>query len=208
MRGFLILLVVTLGVCGCNRQAKLNGQKMDDLNRRLDRLEQAQARQQAVLQTELNGLAPQLDRMNSTYFEKDRDAALFFHTNTLYLLLTIGKQIETQLQLADAERQTQNSLEYTYHTNQLGALYVCTAQLTQALMDEQRAAVASVNAETRQVAAASQAAVLQGVKQATAPDPAQAVWQKSMQADLERLERQMDVLNTRLTSTNPLPAAP
>ena len=85
-----------LFLCGCNKQAKINSQKIDDLSRRITLLEQNQARQMQILQTELNELAPELNKVNSTYFEKDRDAALFFHTNTLYLLLTIGKQIETR----------------------------------------------------------------------------------------------------------------
>ena len=74
-----------------------------------------------------------LDKMNDSYFEKNHEDAYFYHTNTLFLLLTIGKQIQAQLQVGDAEREAQNSLEYNYHTNQLGAMYLCTAQIENAM---------------------------------------------------------------------------
>ena len=199
---FLLSLVAIAGLCGCNKQAKINSQKIDELSQRITRLEQNQAKQLQVLQAELTELAPELNKMNSAYFEKDQDAALFFHTNTLYLLLTIGKQIETQLQLADSEREAQNALEYTYHTNGLGALYFCTAQISQSLIEEQKAIVESVNAETRTLTTESQAAILQGVKTATTPDPAWLPWRQSVQADLARVEQKLDAINSRLTSTN------
>jgi hypothetical protein len=199
---FLWWFVAAACLCGCNKQAKINSQKIDELSQRITRLEQNQARQMEVLQAELTELAPELNKMNSSYFEKDRDAALFFHTNTLYLLLTIGKQIETQLQLADSEREAQNSLEYTYHTNELGALYICTAQLSQSLIEEQKVIVDSVNAETRDLTADSQAAIQQSIKTATTPDPALLPWRQSVQADLARLEQKLDLINARLAPTN------
>jgi len=199
---FLLWLVAVLSLCGCNKQAKINSQKIDALSQRITRLEQDQAKQMQVLQAELTELAPELNKMNSAYFAKDQDAALFFHTNTLYLLLTIGKQIETQLQLADSEREAQNALEYTYHTNGLGALYLCTAQITQSLIEEQKAIVESVNSETRNLTADSQQAVLQGIKTATTPDPALLPWRQSIQADLARVEQKLDAINSHLTSSN------
>jgi len=199
---FLSLLVAAVCLCGCNKQAKINSQKIDELSQRITRLEQNQAKQMQILQAELTELAPELNKMNSSYFAKDQDAALFFHTNTLYLLLTIGKQIETQLQLADSEREAQNSLEYTYHTNELGALYICTAQLNQSLIEEQKVMVDSVNAETRDLTAESQATILQSIKTSTTPDPALLPWRQSVQADLARLEQKLDLINARLASTN------
>lgn len=204
-RFFLLWFLAAVCLCGCNKQAKINSQKIDELSQRITRLEQNQAKQMQVLQAELTELAPELNKVNSAYFEKDRDAALFFHTNTLYLLLTIGKQIETQLQLADSEREAQNSLEYAYHTNELSALYICTAQVSQSLIEEQKVIVDSVNAETRNLTADSQAAVLQSIQTSTAPDPALLPWRQSIQADLARLEQKLDLINNRLASTN-LPA--
>jgi hypothetical protein len=200
---FCLLLIVAGFLCGCNKQAKINSQKIDTLSQRITQLEQNQAKQMQILQAELNELAPELNRVNSAYFEKDRDAALFFHTNTLYLLLTIGKQIESQLQLADSEREAQNGLNYAYHTNELGALYICTAQLSQALVDQQKAIVDSVNAETRNAIASSQDAVIAQIKAATAPDPAAAVWRQNMQAELAQLEGKVNALNARLQTNSP-----
>jgi len=198
-----VLLIVAGFLCGCNKQAKINSQKIDTLSQRITQLEQNQAKQMQILQAELNELAPELNRVNSAYFEKDRDAALFFHTNTLYLLLTIGKQIESQLQLADSEREAQNGLNYAYHTNELGALYICTAQLSQALVDQQKAIVDSVNAETRNAIASSQDAVIAQIKAATTPDPAVAVWRQNMQTELAQLEGKVNALNARLQTNSP-----
>jgi hypothetical protein len=199
---FILWFVAGVLLCGCNKQAKINSKKIDDLSQRITRLEENQNQQLKILQGELTELAPELNKVNSAYFEKDRDAALFFHTNTLYLLLTIGKQIETQLQLADSERETQNSLEYTYNTNELSALYLCTAQISQSLIQEQKAIVDSVNAETRNVTADSQAVLLQSIKTATTPDPALLPWRQSIQADLARLEQKLDTISSRLANTN------
>jgi hypothetical protein len=201
----LIVLVAAGFLLGCNKQAKINAQKIDVLSQRIVQLEQNQAKQMQVLQDELNELAPELNKMNSTYFERDQNAALFFHTNTLYLLLTIGKQIENQLQLADSERETQNAMDYTYHTNELSALYLCTSQITHALIDQQKAIVDSVNAETRNAIADSQDAVLAQIKASAVPDPALAAWRQKMLAELAQLQVQVDALSARLPSTNLAP---
>jgi hypothetical protein len=201
LRLFLLLIVAGF-LCGCNKQAKINSQKIDTLSQRIAQLEQNQARQMQILQIELNELAPELNKANSAYFEKDQDAALFFHTNTLFLLLTIGKQIESQLQLASSEREAQNGMDYAYHTNELGALYICTAQLSQALVDQQKAIVDSVNAETRNAIASSQDAVIAQIKASAVPDPAAAVWRQNMQAQLAQLEGKVNAINTRLQTNN------
>jgi hypothetical protein len=196
------MLIVAGFLCGCNKQARINSQKIDALSQRITQLEQNQAKQMQILQAELNELAPELNKANSAYFEKDQDAALFFHTNTLYLLLTIGKQIESQLQLAASEREAQNGMDYAYHTNELGALYICTAQLSQALVDQQKAIVDSVNAETRNAIASSQDAVIAQIKASTAPDPSAAVWRQNMQAELAQLEGKVNAINARLQTNN------
>ena len=150
----------------------------------------------------MNALAPELDRINSSYFEKDQDAALFFHTNTLYLLLTIGRQIEGQLQLADTERQTANGLDYTYHTNQLGALYICTTQLVQAVEDTRKAVVEEVNQSTRQSVGEAEADTVAAVKAASAPDPGLEAWRQQMMASLAQINQRLDVLASRIPATN------
>ncbi len=199
---WIFLALVAALLAGCNKQAKINSQKIDQLNQRIAQLEKEQQQQTRILQGEMNALAPELDRINSSYFEKDQDAALFFHTNTLYLLLTIGRQIEGQLQLADTERQTANGLDYTYHTNQLGALYICTTQLVQAVEDTRKAVVEEVNQSTRQAVGEAEADTVAAVKAASAPDPALAAWRQQMIASLAQINQRLDVLASKMPATN------
>ena len=49
----LTLLTGTIILCGCNKQAKLNSQKIDILSQKIVKLEQDQDRQIQVLQSEL-----------------------------------------------------------------------------------------------------------------------------------------------------------
>src|ERR1700679_3515104 len=112
------LLLPLLGAvlfCGCGKQAKINSEKIEILSQKIVQLEQSQSKQLAMIQSQLTSLAPMLDKMNNYYFEKNHDDAFFYHTNTLYLLLTVGQKIESQLQEADIGRVTQNSLAYYYH---------------------------------------------------------------------------------------------
>lgn len=204
----LTVLTGTIILCGCNKQAKLNSQKIDILSQKIVKLEQDQDRQIEVLQSELIQLAPELNKMNSTYFEKNRDESLFFHTNTLYLLLTIGKQIETQLQTADTERETENALAYSYHTNQLGTMYLCTAQAEEAMNDQQKAIVDEVNAETRQVNANSTDALLNQIKASAAPDPAEVARRKQMEAEMAQMQQDLEAIKARLGITNQPVAQP
>jgi hypothetical protein len=185
-------------LCGCNKQAKINSKKIDDLTQRIAQLEQRQSKQMELLQAELTSLAPELNKVDSSYFEKNRDDALFFHTNTLFLLLTIGKQIEAQLQSAATERNTENSLAYTYHTNQLGTMYLCTAQVEEAMTDQQKGIVDGVNAQTRQV----EDDLLKQIKSATATDPAEMAWRQQMEADVAQIQRSLAALAARLDMTN------
>ena len=87
----------------------------------------------AAIQTQLTALTPALDKINNSYFEKSHEDAFFFHTNTLYLLLTVDRKIEAQLQVAETERQADSSLAYYYHTNQTDTMYFCVAQIENAL---------------------------------------------------------------------------
>src|ERR1700733_4969241 len=114
----LLSLTAVVLFCGCNKHAKLNSAKIDILSQKIIQLEQSQSKQTAVIQSQLTSLAPMLDKMNNYYFEKSHDDAFFYHTNTLFLLLTVGQKIESQLQVADTERAAQNSLANFYHTNQ------------------------------------------------------------------------------------------
>lgn len=193
---------------GCNKQAKINSQKIDILSQKIIQLERTQAEQMQQLQAELNSLAPELNKMNSSYFEKNRDDALFFHTNTLFLLLTIGKQIETQLQLAGTERNTQNSLAYSFHTNQLGTMYLCTAQIEDAMADQQKAIQDNIIAETKQESADLNDALVKQIKLSSTPDADELARRRQMDDELAQIERDLAEIKSRLEMTNTPVARP
>jgi hypothetical protein len=193
---------------GCNKQAKINSQKIDILSQKIIQLERTQAEQMQQLQAELNSLAPELNKMNSSYFEKNRDDALFFHTNTLFLLLTIGKQIETQLQLAGTERNTQNSLAYSFHTNQLGTMYLCTAQIEDAMADQQKAIQDNIIAETKQESADLNDALVKQIKLSSTPDADELARRRQMDDELAQIEHDLAEIKSRLEMTNTPVARP
>jgi hypothetical protein len=198
-----LLLTLTGAVllCGCNKQAKINNEKIEILSQKIIQLEQSQSRQMAVIQSQLTSLTPMLDKMNNYYFEKSHDDAFFYHTNTLYLLLTVGQKIESQLQTADAGREAQNSLAYSYHTNQTATMYLCTAQIEDAMAGQESRIENDVNAETRRVGAVLGDAVLKQIK-LLAPDAIETARRKEMEADVAQIQRDFDTIKARLGITN------
>jgi hypothetical protein len=203
----LLPLTATALLCGCNKQAKINSEKIDILSQKIVQLEQSQSKQMAAIQSELTSLAPMLDKMNDSYFEKNHEDAYFYHTNTLYLLLTVGKKIQAQLQTADTEREAQNSLAYSYHTNQLGAVYLCTAQIEDAMASQESRIEDNVNAETRQIGATLGDALLKQIK-LSAPDEAEIARRKEMETEVAQIQRDMDSIKARLGITNQPAARP
>ena len=192
---------------GCDKQAKINSQKIDALSEKVIHQEQIQSKQMALLQAQMAMLAPQLDKETSAYFEKNHDAALFFHTNTLFLLLTIGKQIEAQLSAADAARTAHDSQTYNFHTNELGTLYLCAAQIEEALNGQQIRMAEGINAETRRVSEVLSNALLEQIKLSATPDAAEIARRGKLEAIVVQMQRDLDAIKARLASTNP-PAAP
>jgi hypothetical protein len=203
--------------CGCNQQARINNEKIQTLSQKIAELEQAQSKQMAVIQSELTSLAPTMNKMNNTYFEKNRDDALFFHTNTLYLLLTVGKQISAQLGVADTERIAQNSLAYSYHTNELTTLYLCTAQIEDAMNSQLSQIQASLTAQEKRIedninASTTQAnttlsdALLKQIKLSATPSAEETARQAKMAADLAQLQRDLAAIKTKLDALTAPPA--
>jgi hypothetical protein len=192
----LLALAGAVLLCGCGKQTRLNTEKLIEL-------QQKQAAQIATLQAQLTTLAPMLERMNSSYFEKSHDDAFFFHTNTLYLLLTVDRKIESELQIADAERQTEHELVYSYHTNQLRTMYLCTAQLEETLASQESRVTDRVNSQTRQVGAD----LLKQI-QLLAPDQAETSRRQQLAADVAQLKRDFEQIKLRLGITNPPVAQP
>lgn len=206
-------------LCGCDRQTRLNTEKIELLSQKMVELQQAQAKQMAVFQTQLTQLAPMMDKMNSIYFEKSHDDALFFHTNTLFLLLTVDKKIESQLQVADTERQADSMLAYAYHTNELDLLHFYNAQMQDAMITQEgrlREALAgqekrmedNINAATLQTGTNVSAELAKQIK-LSAPDAAEVARLKQMAADLAQMKRDLDAIKSQLGQlANPPPARP
>jgi hypothetical protein len=186
-------------LCGCNR----NGEKIEALTRQVVQLQQAQVRQTALLQAQLTALTPALDRINNSYFEKSHEDAFFFHTNTLYLLLTVDRKIEAQLQVAEAQRQSDSTLAYYYHTNQTDTMYFCVAQLENALAAMEGRMVDQVNGETRRVGDAVAAQV-----RSAAPDAAEIARQRQMEAEVAQIKSDLDQIVAHLKLTNALASKP
>jgi hypothetical protein len=193
-------------LCGCDKQTRINSEKIEILSRNILQFEQGHARQLAAIQTQLTSLAPMLDKMNDYYFEKSHDEAFFFHTNTLYLVLMVDKKIEAQLQAADFEREAQNSQAYGYYTNQIGTLYLCTAQIQDALTGQGKYITDSVNAETRQVGAAVREELLEQIK-LLAPDDAEIARRNQVAADVAQIKHDLEQLKAQLGSLTNLPAS-
>jgi hypothetical protein len=190
---FLLPFAGTVLLCGCNQQTKLNGEKIEVLSQRIVQLEQTQARQTAAIQAQLTALTPALDKINGSYFEKSHEDAFFFHTNTLYLLLTVDRKIESQLQVAETERQSDSSLAYYYHTNQTDTMYFCVAQIENALEGMETRLVDKVNTQTRLMGDQ-----LAGQIKLSAPDEAEIARRQDMESDVAQLKRDLEQIKVRL----------
>ena len=195
---FLLSLSGVILLSGCNKQAKINSQKIDLLSQKIVQLQQDQTKQMALLQAQLTLLAPELSKMNSSYFEKNRDDAFFFHTNTLYLLLTIDKQIESELKVAEADRAAESTQLYGYHTNLMDLTYLCTAQLEGAMTAQEARIEENINAETRRVSDA----LSKQVTQATTPDAAEITRRKDLATALAQIQGDLNTIKTQLEVTN------
>jgi hypothetical protein len=204
---FLLPLSGAILLCGCNKQARINSQKIDLLSQKIVQLQADQSKQMALLQAQLTLLAPELNKMNSSYFEKNRDDALFFHTNTLYLLLSIDKQIESELKVAETDRAAENSQLYGYHTNQVDLTYLCTVQLEAAMNVQESRMEENINAETRRVSAALNDALSKQIVQSAAPDAAETARRKDLTAALAQIQRDLNTMKSQLEVTNQ-PGAP
>lgn len=191
------LLAAGLLLCGCNKQTKLNTEKIETLTRNVAQFQQSQARQMADIQAQLTALAPTLDKMNDFYFERSHDQAFFFHTNTLYLILNVDKNIESQLSVANTERAAENKLAYGYYTNQMGTLYLCTAVLQEAVTNSESRIVENVNAETRRLTGTLSLELQKQIIQ-SATDPAGVARQKLIMADVADIKADLELIKAKL----------
>jgi hypothetical protein len=193
---FLLALTGAALLCGCGKQTKINSEKIQILSQNILQLEQSQAKQMSALQTQLTSLAPMLDKINDFYFEKSHDDAFFYHTNTLFLLLTVDKKIEAQLQVAETE-----------HTAQIrDALAAQENQTRDAMAGQEKRIEENVNAQTAQADAALREELLKQIKLAT-PDAIEIARLKEMEDDVAQIKRDVAAIRTQLGQmTNPPPA--
>jgi outer membrane murein-binding lipoprotein Lpp len=200
---FLLTFTGAVLLSGCDKQTKLNGEKIEILSQRIVQLEQTQSRQTAAIQAQLTALTPALDKINGSYFEKSHEDAFFFHTNTLYLLLTVDRKIEAELQVAETERQADSSLAYYYHTNQTDTMYFCVAQIENALEGMETRLVDKVNNETRLTGEGLAAQIKLSV-----PDEAELSRRKELSAAVAQIRSDLDQIMVRLKITNSPAAQP
>jgi len=205
MKPIYLLLPLTGAVlfCGCDKQTKINTAKIEALSQQVAQLEQNQARQLNALQAQLTALTPALDKINGSYFEKSHEDAFFFHTNTLYLLLTVDRKIEAQLQVAETERQSDSSLAYYYHTNQTDTMYFCVSQIENAMEGMESRLADKVNTQTRLTGEA-----LSGQIKLLAPDESEIARQKELAGDVAQIKRDVAQIMAHLKITNSPPDAP
>ena len=203
------LLVALTGaalLCGCGKQTKINTEEIKILSQQMVQLQQTQAKQMAAIQSELTSLAPMLDKINNFYFEKARDDALSYHTNTLYLLLAVDKNIESELQIAATEREADSSLAYSYHTNEMDLLNFQATQIQDAMAGQESRIGDKVNAETRRVGADMSDELLKQIK-LSAPDEVEIARRRELAADVAQIKRDLDQIKAQLGQMTNQPAA-
>jgi outer membrane murein-binding lipoprotein Lpp len=198
---FLLSLAGATLLCGCNKQTKINTEKIEILSQKIAQLQQSQSQQMAAIQSQLTSLAPMLDKMNGSYFEKNHEDEFFFHTNTLYLLLTVDRKIEAQLQTADTERDVENSLAYYYHTNQTDTMFFCVAQIEDAMAGQEKRIEDNVNAETRRVGSTLGDTLLKQIK-LSAPEASEIARRREMEADVNQIKSDIEQIKAQLGITN------
>jgi hypothetical protein len=205
---YLLSLTGAALLCGCGKQTKINTAEIEILSQKMVQLQENQAKQMAALQLQLTSLAPMLDKINSTYFEKTHEDAFFYHTNQLFLLLTVDQKIESELQVADAEREAESSLAHSYHTNEMDMLHFYTAQIQDAMAGQESRIEDKVNAETRRVGANLSDELVKQIK-LSAPDAVETARRRQMEADVAQMKRELDQIKVLLGQmTNPPAARP
>jgi hypothetical protein len=203
MRKIYVLLPLAgaVFICGCDKQTQVNTEKIQALSQKIIQLQQNQAKEIAALQSQLASLPPMLDKMDSYYYAKGHDDALFYHTNSLQLMLAVDRKIASQFQDAATERETASSLAYYYHTNQTDTMFFCAAQIEDAMAGQEKRIEDTVKAETRR-----EGGELQQQIKLTAPDQAEIARRVEMEAEIGQIKRDLELIKIRLDITNPPPA--
>ena len=149
----LLSLAGLIVVCVCYQQTRTNTKKIEALSQKIVQLQQSQATQLQTIQMQLTSIAPMLTQTNSYYFAKSYEKALFFHTNTLYLILTIGEKIDEQLEILGKERQAEDAVLGQYHTDLTNEVIFSTAEIKSDVVGLEQRIQEAINLETKQVGA-------------------------------------------------------
>ena len=206
-RTYLFLSVAGAALlCGCGKQTQINTAEIKILSQQMVQLQQSQAKQIAAIQAQLASLTPTLDKINNFYFEKVRDDALSYHTNTLYLLLAIDKNIESELQIADTEREATSSLAYAFHTNEMDMLHFYAAQVEEGILSQESQIEGKVNAESRRVGAEVSDELTKQIKLAI-PDAAETARRRQLESDVDQIKRDLAKIAVQLANLTNQPAA-
>jgi len=196
-----LLLAGAVLLCGCDKQTRLNTEQIAALSQKLVAIQQIQSQQLATIQSELTSLAPMLERTNSVLFEKSHDDAFFYHTNTLFLLLLVDNKIESELQVAAAEREADKALAYAYHTNETDLLRLGISQIQDALAGQENRLMTNLIAETSRTVADQNEAVLEQMK-ALAPDADETARRTRFVADVAQLKLDVAQIKAHFGLTN------
>jgi hypothetical protein len=194
-------------LCGCNKQTKINTAKIEALSQQTAVFQTNQSKQLVAIQSQLTSLAPMLDAMNNSYFSKSHDDAFFYHTNTLYLLLTVGRKIESDLQVADTAREAEHSLALYYHTNETDTMYYCVNRIEAALAAQEKRMVNQINTGTALTASNLNDSLSQQLK-VLAPDAVEIARREQLEAEVALMKFDLELIKARLGITNQPAARP
>ncbi len=190
-------------VCVGYQQTRTNTKKIEALSQKIVLLQQSQATQLQTVQSQLTSIAPMLTQTNSYYFAKSYEKALFFHTNTLYLLLTIGEKIDDQLEILDKERQAEAAVLDRRHSYLTNEIIFSTAEIKNEMAGLEQRIQEAINLETKQIG--TSLGDLNGAQtKASAMAKDTIAQQVKMEAALTQIQRDLNLLKARLGFTNQL----
>jgi hypothetical protein len=124
----------------------------------------------------------------------------------LYLILTVDKNIESELHVADTEREAASSLAYAYHTNEMDMLYFYAGQIQDAMMTQEGRIEEKVNAESKRVGAELGDTLTKQIKLAT-PDAAETARRRQLEADVTQIKHDLAKIEAQLAQMTNQPAA-
>jgi hypothetical protein len=187
-------------VCGCNKDIRSNTEKIDALTQKMFVLQQKQAQQLANVQKLLASLPVQLDETQLEYFVKGQEKALFYQTNVLFLLVTVDKRIQSQLQEAADARAAASKTAHDYHTNETELTLYSAAQIIGALTEQEQRIMAKVQTDIQQSTASVGNLLTNQIRQLAA-DKSVENQLKSIAASLAQLQRDLEQIKTRMAAT-------